>query len=154
MYITERHSGRKHKVVIEPVTDKDYRVILKSRFFFNWKTEKTGKVYKLRCTDSNTILGLISLKNWTEEKRIEIKLLSVSVENRGRSKQCERITGTLIAYACRNAVKYFGKQACVSLVPKTDLRQHYMKKYGMQDAGWQIFLEGLSLLKILNEYIL
>lgn len=153
MFIVERFpSDDVHTVVIEPVDAKDYKSITKAKYFFNWKTEKENDVYKLRRSDNNIILGLISLVHHTNEKRIEIKLLSVSIENRGRNKQYERIAGTLIAFACREAIKHYGKDACVSLLPKTELKKHYIIQYGMIDAGIHVFLEGIGLLKMLNSY--
>lgn len=150
MYIVKLINNQKHIVKVELINDQDYKQITKSRYFFNWKTEKENAVYKLVLEDN--ILGLMSLINYTSDNRIEIHLLAVSKENRGEDKQFERITGTLIAYACREAMKYYGIEACVSLVPKTDLKQHYCDKYGMLDAGWQVFLAGEPMLSILREY--
>lgn len=152
VYIIERITNKKHPVIIEPVANEDYKKITKKKYFFNWKTEKKYDVYKLRRDDNDIILGLISVTNEKKEKRIEIKLLSVSIENRGKNKQYERITGTLIGYVCREALKHYGIDGCVSLVPKTKLKKHYINRYGMMDAGKQIFLTGLSLLKIVNNY--
>jgi hypothetical protein len=47
--------------------------------------------------------------------------------------------------------KHF-RQACVSLLPKTELRAHYQREYGMLDAGPQLYLEGPSLQAIINKY--
>ena len=152
MYITESSTGNKHTVVVEPVILEDYRDITKKRFFFDWKTERKYQVYKLRRSDNDVILGLMSLEKIDSDSRIEIKLLAVSVENRGSGKEYERIAGTLIGYACREAIKRYGNLACVSLTPKTKLKPHYIAKYGMLNAGKQIFLEGLPLLRILNNY--
>ncbi|MBI4946043.1 MAG: N-acetyltransferase [Bacteroidetes bacterium] len=152
MHIIERITGKRHTVVIEPVVEEDYKTITKRKYFFNWKTEKKHKLYKLRRGDSDIILGLISMLNEKRESRIEIRLLAVSVENRGKNRQYERIAGTLIGYACREAMKCYGTEGCVSLVPKTELKKHYINQYGMMDAGKQIFLAGLPLLKILNTY--
>lgn len=153
MHIIERITSKVHTVVVEPVISDDYKRITKHRYFFNWKTERKNIVYKLRRKDNDTVLGLISLINHEKDQRLEVKLLAVSVENRGRNKQYERIAGTLIGYACREAIKYYEIKGCVSLKPKTELKKHYIVKYGMMDAGHQIFLEGVSLLKILNAYL-
>lgn len=128
----------------------DYKSITKNRFYFNWKTERENYVYKLVFQDE--ILGLMSCKHHKSEKRIEIKLLAVSKENRGRNKKYDRIAGTLIGFACREAMRHYNIQGCVSLVPKTRLIKHYIESYGMINAGRQLFLEGLSMLKMLGEY--
>lgn len=116
------------------------------------ENRKKYQVYKLRRSDNEVILGLISLEIIDNEKRIEIKLLAVSVENRGSGKEYDRIAGTLIGYTYREAVKRYAVNACVSLLPKTELKPHYIAKYGMIDAGKQIFLEGVPLLKTVNNY--
>ena len=91
--------------------------------------------------------------DWPAEKRIEIKLLASSVENIGKGRIYEGIAGCLIAFAGRLAVVKYGAEACVSLVPKTELINHYMQKYYMQHAGWQLFLEGKELNELLKEYL-
>ena len=55
-------------------------------------------------------------------------------------------------FACREAIKFYAENACVSLFPKTELKQHYIKKYGMTAAGKQVFLEGVALYKLLEKY--
>lgn len=120
MYVLERKSNLNHLVKIKQLNDDDYKAITKSRFYFNWKTEKSNDVYKLVLGDE--ILGVMSCIHYQEEERIEIVLLAVSRENRGRDKKYERIAGNLIAFACKEAMKYHGINGCVSLVPKTSLK--------------------------------
>lgn len=150
MYLIERCNGQKHPVKVDRVEDEDYKSITKKRYFFNWKTEKENDVYKLVLNDD--ILGLISLINIKEEKRIEINLLAVSIENRGSDKQYDRIAGTLIAYVCKETMKCYAEEAFVSLVPKTRLKKVYMDKYGMLEAGRHVCLGGQPMLNILIEY--
>jgi hypothetical protein len=153
MFITEKLTGKQHEIVVELVGNEDYRRITKARYFFNWKTEQKDDVYKLRRRDNDIILGLISLANHPTDKRIEIKLLAVSIENRGKRKQYDRIAGSLIGFACKEALKHYGSEGCVSLVPKTALKKLYMSAYGMKDAGKQVYLEGLPLLTLLTNYV-
>jgi hypothetical protein len=152
MEVIDLKNNTRKKAIIALVDDRDYRKITKSRYWFDWKTEKGYLVYKLTLAGSNDILGLMSLIHYEEEKRFAINLLAVSKENRGKQKTYEHIAGNLIAYACREALRLYALDGCVSLVPKTELKNHYIKKYGMLDASWQLFLEGRSLLNLLNMY--
>lgn len=152
MHVTHLKTGANKKVVIETVSYKDYKLITKKRFWFDWRTEKGNSVYKLRMEGSDDILGLMSLVYFEEEERFQINLLAVSKENRGSKKEYEGIAGNLIAFACREILKLHGINGCVSLEPKTLLKTYYIKKYGMLDAGYQVFLEGSSLLKLLSKY--
>jgi hypothetical protein len=152
MHIIHLKTGKHKTVVIDPIRTEDYKVITKTRYWFNWRTEKENSVYKLRIDGSDAILGLISLVYFEGEERFQINLLAVSKENRGSKKEYEGIAGNLIAYACREILKLHGLSGCVSLEPKTLLKPHYIKKYGMLDAGYQVFLEGPSLLKLLSKY--
>lgn len=152
MFVVERLTGRKIKVVVEPVVKEDYKNITKTKYFFNWKTEKRHKVYKLRLSGSDSVLGLVSFIKQDDEQRIEINLLSVSIENRGKRKKYERITGCLIACVCKVAVTEYGEYACVSLIPKTLLKKHYVKSYGMKEAGRSVYLEDKCLLELLLKY--
>jgi hypothetical protein len=146
------HTNERKDIVIELVTREDYKGITKAKYFFNWAKEKQNIVFKLRMSDSEEILGLMSLKHFKEEKRLEIVLLASSKENVGKTKQYDGIVGNLIAYACRESIKLHAADGCVSLLPKTKLKKHYIEKYGMIDAGQQIFLEGAALFKLLKEY--
>lgn len=151
MVIVETVSGIERAVNIEPLAQKDYSVILKSRFYFDWKTEKQNEVFKISIKGEEEILGLISLIEHVD-KRIEINLLSVSKENRGKNKKYAGIAGNLIAWACREAVKRFAEDACVSLIPKTKLRNYYIQEYGMIRAGKSLFLSDGALLAVLNRF--
>lgn len=150
MYVIESGSNLNHPVKVKRLDDDDYKEVTKGRFYFNWKTEKASEVYKLVLGDE--ILGIMSCKHYKEEERVEIRLLAVSKENRGGNKKYSRVAGNLIAFACKEAIKHHGIGGCVSLVPKTSLKQHYSTFYGMIDAGRQMFLQGTSLLNILKEY--
>lgn len=150
MYLIETKTNKRFEVIVDSVDEQDFKSITKSKFYFNWKEEKKHDVYKLLLEDE--IVGLMSCFDDERDKRIEIKLLSVSKENRGQNKRYERIAGTLIGYACREAMKRYGIEGCVSLVPKTQLKHHYIEQYGMIDAGRQVFLEGEQLLRMLKEY--
>jgi hypothetical protein len=40
----------------------------------------------------------------------------------------------------------------IKRLPKTRLKPHFITKYGMEDAGRQIFLADMALLKLINDY--
>jgi hypothetical protein len=149
--ITHLQTSLQKDIQIEVVTDDDYKIITKAKYFFDWKKEKENWVYKLIVKDSEEILGLMSVENFEDEDRLQINLLAVSKENRGEKKVYEGIAENLIVFACREAVKLYAENACVSLVPKTELKIHYIQKYGMIDAGRQVFLEGIALYKLLEK---
>lgn len=150
--ITHIKEASEIDVVIERVREEDFKKMTKARFFFNWKTEKDNEVYKLTLAGTDEILGLMSLVNYPDEQRYQINLLSVSKENRGKNKMYDGIAGNLIAYACRESIKAYGADACVSLHPKTELKAHYIAQYGMMDAGMQVFVEGINLFRLLEKY--
>lgn len=142
------------RVVIGLAEPDDFKMLTKKRFSFVWKTiKKVATVYKLQIEGEKDILGVMGLVDWQEEKRIEIKLLASSVENIGKNKIYKNIADCLIAFACRLAVIRYGIEACVSLMPKTELIEHYMQKYYMQYAGRQLYLDGNNLIKLMEEYL-
>lgn len=152
MRILHLQSGDSVQVEILRIEANDYQLISKSQFWFDWKIEKEYDVYKLCIKSTNNILGVISLETFPSESRIEIRLLAVSKENRGNNKKYDHIAGNLIAFAGIQAVKLFGEMACISLVPKTELIEHYMKKYYMLQAGRSLFLDGRELLQLIIKY--
>ncbi len=72
--------------------------------------------------------------------------------NRGSNKVYKHIAGNLIAFAGIQAIKEFAEMACVSLVPKTELIEHYMTKYSMLQAGRSLFLDGKELQQLIAKY--
>jgi hypothetical protein len=153
MYIIERATALQRLVDIRPMENDDFKKLNIKRYSFNWKKLKNGNaIYKLTLTDNDDILGLIALMDYPAEERTEIKLLAIAEENIGKNKQYERIAGCMIAFAGLMAVRKFKNYPALSLIPKTELKQHYIHKYGMIDAGWQLYLEDAPLLRLINEY--
>jgi hypothetical protein len=153
MHVTECESGTKKRVTVKVLDKGDFKQITKKEYFFDWKAaRKNARVYKLCLAEDGSIIGLVALVDTPSDHRIEIKLLASSVKNRGKGKTYEGIAGSLIAFTCREALVKYGDLACVSLLPKTELKQHYMKKYGMLDAGRQIYLEGTELMDLIRKY--
>ena len=152
MVIEEVKTGNILNVEIVPVADRDYVRITKKRFWFDWKEEKGHNVYKLQIQGTDEILGLMSIVDIKKESRIEIRLLAVSAENRGAGKTYEHIIGDLIAFASKYSLRLYGELACVSLIPKTEIVQHYIDRYDMFKAGISLCLDGRELINLINTY--
>lgn len=153
MHITHIALQESRNILIEEMQDRDYKKVKRTNFDFNWGLEKMNQVFKLRIVDEDEILGLMSLIHFPHEQRIEINLVAVSKENIGQNKVYDRIAGNLIAYACRECVKCYPRHACVSLIPKTDLRQHYVNQYNMiDDGGKHLFFERKNLYNMINNF--
>ena len=150
MNVIENSSGRKFQIEILPVQDDDYELLDKNRYFFDLKIERNFEVYKLRIIGSNEILGLISLERIPQEWRIHIRLLTVSVENKGRDKEYDKIAGNLITYAAKKAVADYGEFACVSLRPKSQIAQHYIDNYKMRATGMTLSIEVPEILDLIK----
>ena len=152
MYVLDLSDGSKLPAVIHLVKDDDYKKLTKKRYFFNWKQEQSRVVYKLHLSSQDDILGLISITYIDDESRVAINLLAVAKEQVGNDKQLDRIAGNLFAHAAKLAITRYGADAAISLIPKTELGQHYIDKYHFSQAGISLFAEGKSLLKLLKEY--
>ena len=153
MYIIEVCSGVCKKAVISLVEPIDFANLTKVRYSFTWKSlRQTATIYKLQIEGNDDILGVMALVDHAEEKRIEIKLIANSRENQGRFKQYDRIAGCLIAYACRLCTQKYMVDACVSLIPKTELINHYKQKYYMIYGGWHLYMEHDVLNRLIKEY--
>lgn len=152
MNIVEVSTGSIYQVEVVSVEKNDYKLLTKSRYFFDWKKEKNHEVYKLILKDSNEILGLLSLERVIEEWRVHIRLLTVSKENKGNEKKYDKIAGNLIAFAAKIAVTEFGQLACVSLRPKRQIAQHYIHKYKMKITGMTLSIEVPEISNLINQY--
>lgn len=154
MEIVQKATGLQKQIEIEAVSSLDIKVLTKKRYFFSWRLLKDKwDLYKLTIIGEEDILGAMALIDFPGEYRIEIKLICSSRENVGKSKEYEDIVGCMIAYACNQAVIKYGDKTCVSLLPKTEIRAHYMKKYNMFVAGEQLFLESRNLNDIIIKYL-
>lgn len=152
MTITETSSGERHEVDIVPIESGDYKSLGKERYFFDWGYERSFEVYKLRILGATEVLGLVSLERIPSEWRVHIRLLTVSVENKGSRKKYDGIVGNLLAFAAKIAVREYGELACVSLRPKTDIAQHYIDKYNMTATGLTLSIEVPEILNLINLY--
>ncbi|MEX0810709.1 MAG: hypothetical protein WD048_00745 [Chitinophagales bacterium] len=152
MHIVEVSSNKKHQVEVKLVEDVDFKSIGKERYFFDWKLERKYEIYKLQIVGTRDILGLISLERIPSEWRVHIRLLTVSVENKGTDKKYDKITGNLIAHAAKIAVADYAELACVSLRPKSQIAQHYIAKYNMSLTGMTLSMEVPEILDLINTY--
>lgn len=152
MHIVQTKTNQKFDVEILPITESDYAKIGVKNYYFDWSEEKEFHVYKLRIIGQDEILGLVSLDFFDAESRIEIRLLATSKENRGRRKKYDRIAGVLISFAARMSIEKYVTFPCISLEPKTELREHYKRAYYMKEGGRSIFADGLNLVKLSMEY--
>lgn len=150
--VVDTKTGKQLEVVIERLVASDFKRITKKRYFFDWKLEKDYEVYSLRILDSIDILGLVSIEWIHIELRIHIRLLSVSIENKGNDKHYENIIGNLITFVSKMAVREYAEWACVSLLPKSEITQHYINKYGMNRTGMTLSLEIREILELINTY--
>lgn len=153
MYIYYNKTKEPVEAEIALLTKKELKKVKKSKQFeFDWEQEKDLAIYKLFLSESEKILGLMSVLDVGEELRIEIHLLEVSKENRGKNKIIEGVAGCLIAYACSLSFEK-GYQGFVSLVPKSLLIQHYMEKYGFKQFGRQLALDYYEAVALINKYL-
>jgi hypothetical protein len=153
MIITEVSTGKKLKVEIVPVENADYNTLRTDRyFFFDWSTERRFEVYKLRILGTNDTLGLVSIERIPVEWRIHIRLLTVSVENKGKGKKYDGIAGDLITFVAKIAVRDYAELACVSLRPKTQIARHYIEKYNMTLTGVTLSIMVPEILELINTY--
>lgn len=152
MKLVEVSNNKTHEIDIGKVDEADFAAITKKRYFFDWKKEKTFEVLKLTLTGEKDILGLVSFQCIDEEKRIHIRLLTASEENVGRNKKYDGIIGNLLAYVARQAVLKYAEWACISLRPKTQLAEHYIKKYKMNMTGITLSLEVPEILELIERY--
>jgi hypothetical protein len=165
MKVRDVQTGVEFDVEIEPLSNEDFKAVKKDikRFAkFNWSLYKDKEVYKLKLKAGNEILGLMCIIDHTDTQTdaIEIGLLEVAAEHVGADKKIENISGCLIAFACREAIKR-GHDGYVFLIPKTKLVEHYIKYYGFEHFPMKtvgrpegfLYLEGHTSRKLIEKYL-
>ncbi|MBK6640676.1 MAG: hypothetical protein KBH11_07515 [Bacteroidia bacterium] len=153
MHLIQVKSQEKLGALVEKIAPMELKQILKSKQFkFKWNTESKYEVYKLYITESEEIVGLMSLQDWPKELRLEIRLIESSKDNVGSHKKYDRIAGSLIAFACGTSFER-GYNGFISLVPKTALRSYYINEYGMEEAGKSVYSDTRNSAKLLDKYL-
>ena len=120
--------------VIERLAPKEFGTVRAShRFRFDWGQYKGLEVYKLKILADESLVGLICIIDHPigTEDAVEVECLELSKENIGVNKQYDGITGSLIAFSCRESFKR-GHEGFVFLRPKTGLIRHYIEAYGFR----------------------
>ena len=152
MNIVEVSTGKIYPIGILPIENTEYKLLSKTRYFFDWKKERDQEIYKLVMAGKNDIQGLISVERVPSEWRIHIRLLTVSKENKGKGKNFDKIAGNLITHGAKIAVAEYGELACVSLRPKSSIAQHYIDKFNMNVTGMTLSLEVPEIINLINQF--
>jgi|AntRauTorckE5430_2_1112549.scaffolds.fasta_scaffold16580_2 hypothetical protein len=155
MPLKAKKSGDSLKSSIQEVIRSDYTWIKKSsKFKFDWKVESENEVYKIFLVDDeDKILGLMSLVDHPGEYRVHMNLIETSSDHRGVKKSIDNIAGCLLAFGCQVAFNrgYYG---FLSLLPKTQLVDFYQEKYGFNQFGRLLAVEGESAKHLINKYLI
>ncbi len=153
MFLTNRENGQKILSEIVAISESELSEILDdNNFEFDWQQETHYDLYALKILDNKNTVGLMALKDFKDELRIEIILIESSKDNIGASKTYNNIAGCLIAYACRLAFKK-GYLGFVSLIPKTRLIEHYKDAYGFEQFGRQLAVDTEQSLRLIKQYL-
>ena len=153
MKLIELEKRLEFKAEILKVEDEDYPLINKSgQFEFDWAKEKEHHVFKIVKKDDDEILGLLSVIIYSKEWRVHINLLENSNQNKGKGKKIDKIAGCLLAFAARLAFQK-GYLGFVSLIPKTELIDLYIKKYGFSVLGNQLAIEKQASIDLIEKYL-
>lgn len=150
MFVQDNKPNAKHIVAVPGVNKSE--LIFHKGFNFKWEIIDPQKVFKLTLAEKDEAIGLMALELFDSEQRVEIKLIELSARNIGSNKYYSRIAGFLLAHAVRMAVARSVARAAISLNPKTKLINHYIGEFGFQFAGKSLFMEGKSLIKLIDEY--
>ncbi|WP_442588451.1 hypothetical protein ACSBL2_20635 [Pedobacter sp. AW31-3R] len=152
MYIKDTTTEDKIQAKISKIDAKEIASINRTkRFDFNWNAEKLNNVYQLIAEGVSEPLGLMSLVERPEDFAIEIHLIAVSRDNKGKQRKYERIAGNMIAFACKEAFAA-GYDGYICLKPKTLISDHYKEKYNLQSTKLFLVSEGKNSLDLIKEY--
>ena len=152
VYIENSKTGDKLRASVIACMTGDLDRLDVSRFEFDWMSESSFSVYRLEILSTKEILGLMSIDIIPSELRIEIRLLELSKENVGSQRRFQNVAGILFASACKLSFKlgFFG---FVSLIPKTQLIEHYQTKYGFEQYGRHLAMDMKKSQLIIKKYL-
>jgi len=137
MYVQDKQTGEKFESEIRRVTDKELPGLNKStRYVFDWSKYKGQEVYKLCLLGEKDSLGLMRVVDHPEQgfDFLEVDVIEVSNENKGKENGLGRIGGCLLAYAALLSDQY-GHDGFVFLVAKNEKAPLFHDKFGFQYIG-------------------
>jgi hypothetical protein len=151
-YLEDILTGERLPATISRLSRKEVMLIHKSKkFHFKWNKEVDFEVYGLRIDTSGEILGIVSIERNASDRAIKIRLIANAKEHTGVGKRLDRIAGSLFAFVCSESSKA-GFGGFVYLTPKTQLVNHYRKKYGFQYTGTNMFTDSINSNIIIETY--
>ncbi len=124
-------TGESLDTFIRPATSKELRLIKRTDWLFDWRSELTRKerqVFGLWAVDDPVFLhGLISLEQ--RPGHVFAHLIESHRVNKGRGKLYDGVLGNLVAWACHLSFKT-GHYGEIVFDSKSSLREHYRVALG------------------------
>jgi hypothetical protein len=147
-------TGETFDTEIVQLTEKDRRLLKKTDWQFDWKSELLDKskfVFKLTTVNNPTIIqGLLSIED--KDDHIFMHLIESAKFNKGKQKIYLGVPGNLIAFACKFSVDR-GYEGFLAFDAKTTLIKHYIEKLGARHfRGQRMFIETQAALKLISRY--
>ena len=155
MKLLNTKTNEEFEAEINLATENDLRKIHNSEEFeFDWYAERAHPIYVIKRKEDfdAEVLGVMSLQDVKHEYRVHISLIEIEQNSQGRNKEIDRIAGCLIAFAVEISFEkqYYG---FVSLTPKSEIIDWYQEKYGFQQFGRHLAIDGRSAKIIQNRYL-
>lgn len=155
MKLFNTETQKEFEAEVVALEEDDFSIIMDSnQFEFDWSTEMKYPIFKIIKADEaiSEILGLISIIDIPEEFRIHINLIENADDNKGKRKKVDKIAGCLLAFAIQISFEK-GYLGFTSLIPKTQLIELYVKKYGFSQYGRQLAIERTAAINLIQKYL-
>jgi hypothetical protein len=152
--IENTRSGEVFDTEITRLNKLDLKVIKKSDWLFDWKSEfksPDNEVYRLTTVNNPTIIqGLLSIED--KEDHIFMHLIESAKFNKGKEKLYLGVPGNLVAYACKVS-REKGYDGYVAFDSKTVLIAHYRQTLGATHLIRQrMFVDPIAADKLISRY--
>lgn len=86
------------------------------------------------------------------ELRIHLNLIESAKIHQGKDKQLEGIPGCLFAFAAKVAFEK-GYNGFLSLLPKAQLIDHYVRMYGFTQYGRYLAIEAEASMQLITKFL-
>jgi hypothetical protein len=141
MTVKDLQTGKFLNVKVIEIGKNQLSQFRKKEYFFEWKAERDYAVVGQFLSTEKKPIGLMSFEQIVSDKRIHIRLICANRVNVGKNKRYAGIVGNMMVYASMESLRLFGAEACVTLLPKTELTKHYCQAYGFRVRGKILSLE-------------
>jgi hypothetical protein len=126
----------------------------KDGWAFDWSLNASINSRKIVLDIDHSIEGIVEFERDYPSLYNNVYTIEIAPWNRGKNKKYADVAGTLLAYVAKDSF-VAGFDGFIALISKTNLAEHYIKRYGAQriSNSDRLVFETEASRKLINDYL-